>query len=67
MAPDGMTSYVRVFDGREGSSFRISLTYDTLARTGKTTANTDTYHCSLAKLADRHENICSLRLSHAVY
>jgi uncharacterized protein YndB with AHSA1/START domain len=39
-----MTSHVHTFDGREGGSFRISLTYDTASGTGKTTAHTDTYH-----------------------
>jgi hypothetical protein len=32
MVPTGMTSYVHVFDPREGGSFQISLAYD--ARTG---------------------------------
>jgi uncharacterized protein YndB with AHSA1/START domain len=48
--PDGMTSQVHAFDAREGGSFRISLTYDAQTGTGKTTAHTDTYHGSFAKL-----------------
>ena len=44
MVPQGMTSQVHVFDGREGGAFRISLTYDTPSGTGKTTPHTDTYH-----------------------
>lgn len=44
MVPIGMTSQVHAFDAREGGSFRISLTYDEPAGTGKTTAHTDTYH-----------------------
>jgi CRISPR/Cas system-associated endonuclease/helicase Cas3 len=32
------------FDAREGGSFRISLTYDAPTGTGKTTAQTDTFH-----------------------
>src|SRR3712207_8226789 len=44
MVPNGMTSHVHEFDGREGGAFRISLTYDTPSGTGKTTAHTDTYH-----------------------
>jgi uncharacterized protein YndB with AHSA1/START domain len=44
MVPNGMTSHVHAFDPREGGSFRISLTYDAPAGTGKTTAQTDTYH-----------------------
>ena len=50
MVPKGMTSHVHVFDAREGGSFRISLTYDTPAGTGKTSAHTDTYHGRFVKL-----------------
>jgi uncharacterized protein YndB with AHSA1/START domain len=50
MVPRGMTSHVHEFDGREGGSFRISLTYDTPTGTGKTTAHTDTYHGRFVKL-----------------
>jgi uncharacterized protein YndB with AHSA1/START domain len=56
MAPDGMTSQVHVFDGREGGSFRISLTYDTPSGTGKTTAHTDTFHGRFVKLVP-HEQV----------
>jgi uncharacterized protein YndB with AHSA1/START domain len=48
--PTSMSSHVHEFDAREGGSFRISLTYDTQAGTGKTTAHTDTYHGSFVKL-----------------
>jgi uncharacterized protein YndB with AHSA1/START domain len=48
--PDGMTSRVHEFDGREGGTFRISLTYDTPAETGKTSEHTDTYHGRFIKL-----------------
>jgi uncharacterized protein YndB with AHSA1/START domain len=44
MVPNGMTSRVHAFDAREGGVFRISLTYDAPTGTGKTTAQTDTYH-----------------------
>jgi uncharacterized protein YndB with AHSA1/START domain/GNAT superfamily N-acetyltransferase len=44
MVPDGMTSHVHEFDAREGGAFRISLSYDEPAGTGKTTAQTETYH-----------------------
>ncbi len=44
MVPTGMTSHVHAFDPREGGVFRISLTYDAPTGTGKTTAQTDTYH-----------------------
>lgn len=48
--PQGMTAQVHEFDGREGGSFRISLTYDAPTATGKTTARTDTYHGRFVKL-----------------
>jgi uncharacterized protein YndB with AHSA1/START domain len=48
--PDGMTCHVHTIDAREGGSFRISLTYDALTGTGKTTAHTDTYHGRFVKL-----------------
>jgi uncharacterized protein YndB with AHSA1/START domain len=41
--PREMTMQVHSFDGREGGSYRISLTYKAADRTGKTTAHTDTY------------------------
>jgi uncharacterized protein YndB with AHSA1/START domain len=50
MVPDGMTSEVHEFDGREGGTFRISLTYEAPTDTGKTTAQTDTYHGHFATL-----------------
>ena len=43
-----MSSHVH--DAREGGSFRISLTCDAHAGTGKTTAYTDTYHGRFVKL-----------------
>jgi uncharacterized protein YndB with AHSA1/START domain len=42
--PDGMTSDIHAFDARAGGAFRISLTYESPANKGKTTAHTDTYH-----------------------
>lgn len=50
MVPSGMTSVVHAFDPREGGSFRISLTYDAPTGTGKTTAQTDTYHGHFVEL-----------------
>jgi uncharacterized protein YndB with AHSA1/START domain len=44
MVPTGMTSRVHAFEGREGGTFRISLTYDAPTGVGKTTAHTDTFH-----------------------
>lgn len=50
MVPNDMASHVHTFDGREGGSFRISLTYHTPSGAGKTTAHTDTYHGRFVKL-----------------
>lgn len=50
MVPEGMTSRVHEFDAHPGGLFRISLTYDAPAGTGKTTAHTDTYHGRFVKL-----------------
>lgn len=41
--PRDMTMKVHSFDGREGGSYRVSLTYLAPDRAGKTTAHTDTY------------------------
>jgi len=45
-----MSCHVHEFDAREGGSFRVSLTYDDPARTGKSAPHTDTYHGHFAKL-----------------
>ncbi len=50
LVPSGMTSHVHAFDGREGGTFRISLTYDAPTALGKTTAHTDTFHGRFVKL-----------------
>lgn len=50
MVPTGMTSVVHTFDAREGGAFRVSLTYDAPASTGKTSAHTDTYHGTFVEL-----------------
>jgi uncharacterized protein YndB with AHSA1/START domain len=55
MVPSGMTSQVHAFDVREGGSFRISLTYDAPTATGKTTAQTDTYHGHFVKLVPNEQ------------
>ena len=55
MVPTGMTSHVHAFDVREGGSFRISLTYDSPAAAGKTTAHTDTYHGRFVKLVTNEQ------------
>ncbi|MFG1664699.1 SRPBCC domain-containing protein [Streptomyces sp. Y7] len=48
--PDGMSARVHAFDGREGGSFRVSLTYDVPTGTGKSDARTDTYHGRFVRL-----------------
>jgi uncharacterized protein YndB with AHSA1/START domain len=53
--PDGMMCHVHAFDPREGGTFRISLTYDEQTGTGKTTAQTDTYHGHFAKLVPNEQ------------
>jgi uncharacterized protein YndB with AHSA1/START domain len=53
--PDGMTSHVHEFEAREGSSFRISLTYDAPGTTGKSASHTDTYHGHFAKLVPNEQ------------
>jgi uncharacterized protein YndB with AHSA1/START domain len=60
MVPAGMTSHVHAFDAREGGSFRISLTYNEPAGTGKTTADTDTYHGRFVRLVANEQVIESV-------
>jgi uncharacterized protein YndB with AHSA1/START domain len=55
MVPAGMTSLVHAFDAREGGAFRISLTYDAATGTGKTTAQTDSYHGRFVKLVPNEQ------------
>jgi uncharacterized protein YndB with AHSA1/START domain len=55
MVPDGMTSSVHTFDGREGGTFRISLTYDAPERAGKTQGQTDTFHGRFVRLVPDRE------------
>ena len=50
MVPDDMTSHVHEFEAHIGGRFRISLTYDAPTDTGKTTAQTDTYHGHFVEL-----------------
>jgi len=50
MVPTGMTSEVHTFDARVGGKLRVSLTYDEPTSTGKTTAQTDTYHGRFVEL-----------------
>jgi len=55
MVPDRMTSRVHAFEPLEGGSFRISVTYDAPAGTGKTSAHTDTYHGRFVRLVPDEE------------
>src|SRR5262245_54607559 len=55
MVPNGMTSHVHEFDGREGGRFRISLSYDGPTTAGKTSAQTDTYHGRFVRLVPDRE------------
>lgn len=55
MVPDGMTSHVHTFEAREGGEFRISLTYDAPTDTGKTDAQTDTFHGRFVRLVPDSE------------
>ena len=48
--PTGMSIQVHAFEGREGGTFRVSLTYQAPTGTGKTTDHTDTYHGHFAEL-----------------
>jgi uncharacterized protein YndB with AHSA1/START domain len=57
MVPDGMTSQVHLFEPRIGGRFRISLTYDAPTDSGKTTAQTDTYHGYFVSLVPDREVI----------
>lgn len=50
MVPNGMSSKIHQFDAHEGGVFRISLTYDAPTSTGKTSAQTDTFHGRFVKL-----------------
>jgi uncharacterized protein YndB with AHSA1/START domain len=53
--PTGMSSHVHAFDPREGGAFRISLTYDAPTGSGKTTAQTDTYHGHFVRLVPNEQ------------
>jgi uncharacterized protein YndB with AHSA1/START domain len=48
--PAGMTSRVHEFDAHEGGRFRVSLSYDSPAGTGKSGTHTDTYHGHFVRL-----------------
>ena len=48
--PEGMRCVVHEFAAHEGGRFRVSLSYDDPAATGKSGRHTDTYHGRFAKL-----------------
>src|SRR6478735_2521050 len=48
--PRGMTCEVLEFDAREGGRLRVSLTYESTDRAGKTRGATDTYHGRFVRL-----------------
>lgn len=56
MVPDGMTAEVHAFEAWVGGRLRISLTYDSLAEAGKSSAHTDTYHGRFVELV-RNEKV----------
>jgi len=60
MVPDGMSSEVHHFDGREGGTFRISLTYQKADAVGKTSAHTDTHHGRFIELVPNERVVQSV-------
>lgn len=48
--PHDMSCVIHEFEPREGGTFRLSLTYATPARPGKSTGATDTYHGRFERL-----------------
>jgi uncharacterized protein YndB with AHSA1/START domain len=60
MVPDGMTSDVHEFDGREGGRWRITLTYDEPTGTGKTTSHSDTHGGVFVRLVPDSEVVQSV-------
>jgi len=55
MVPDQMTSHIHKFDGHEGGTFRISLTYQMPTTSGKTTPQTDSFHGRFVRLVPNRE------------
>jgi len=55
MVPEGMTSSIHEYDGREGGTFRISLTYDDPENAGKTSGHTDTFRGRFTKVVPNSE------------
>ena len=53
--PAGMSCIVHSLDPREGGTFRVSLTYESRAESGKTTSHTDTYHGHFAEIVENEK------------
>jgi len=65
MVPDGMTSAVHTFEPREGGSFRISFTYEQPTNTGKSSAQTDTFHGRFVRLVPDREVVQAVEFESA--
>jgi uncharacterized protein YndB with AHSA1/START domain len=48
--PEAMRCQVHGFEGWEGGTYRVSLTYDEADRQGKSSSHTDTYHGRFTRL-----------------
>lgn len=54
--PDGMTARLHAFDGREGGTYRMSLTYtDPAGSPGKTSDDTDTFQGTFLELVSNEK------------
>ena len=60
MVPEGMTSSISSFDGREGGTIRISLTYDEPTTAGKTDPRTDVFSGRFVRLVQDTEVVQAL-------
>jgi uncharacterized protein YndB with AHSA1/START domain len=63
--PTGMRSQVHEFEAREGGAFRVSLTYDAPTGSGKSAAQTDTYHGHFLKLVPNERVVEALEFETA--
>jgi uncharacterized protein YndB with AHSA1/START domain len=60
MVPPGMRCEIHQLDARVGGAFRVSLTYDAQTSTGKTSAQTDTYHGRFTELVQNQRVVRSV-------
>ena len=65
MVPDGMASEVHLFEAWVGGRLRISLTYDSPAESGKSSAHTDTYHGRFIELKPGEKIQAKLKTANA--